>query len=285
MSDLAISAATREPVSIRRVAHRRFPSAGPYVRDERRLRHYRDLLAPYGVALDERMLERGGQNSFHSMGDMLVSQLEGLPAALDLAVIAHATPDFDPILSAASHLAHICPGEPRSFAISDHGVGAPFAALRVIAAHLRCPGYTHALLVVLDQTTLPNYDERVHAGPVDDSAVAVLIGPGGCGRVWGVARQAQVNVEDALTRATQIVRGMPETLLVAGPALADVADAEDLSVHVASARHLCTAVWFALSEQLESWRRQFRQLLLADYDPALGHLHTALIALSAEEWA
>jgi hypothetical protein len=156
MGDTASPVAVRHSIAITRVAHRAFPSVRPYIRDERRIRHYRDLLAPYGVPLDERLLSGGGQNGFRAMGDALVSELDALPPTLDLVVIAHATPDFDPIVSAASHLAHVCPGDPRAFAISDHGVGAPFAALRVIAAHLACPEYRHALLVVLDQNTLPN---------------------------------------------------------------------------------------------------------------------------------
>ena len=271
--------------SIRRAVHRRFPSAGPYVRDDRRVRHYRDLLGPYGVAFDERMLERGGRNSFRAMGDALVCDLEGLPAALDLVVIAHATPDFDPLLSAASHLAHVCPGEPRSFAISDHGVGAPFAALGVIAAHLRCPDYAHALLVILDQTSLPNYDPRVHASPVEDSAVGVVIGPGaGEGRIGPVQRHGDCGPEDAPARAAAIARSQPPgTLVVAGPALARLADAAGLTVHVASERHLCTAVWFALSEHLPAWRREFTRLLVVDHDPSLRHLHSAVITLSAED--
>ena len=63
------------------------------------------------------------------MAGALVARLE-LPAALHLVVIAYATPDFDPIMSMASHLAHLCPGDPRSSAVSDQGIGAPFTALR-----------------------------------------------------------------------------------------------------------------------------------------------------------
>jgi hypothetical protein len=267
----------QDVVGIRQLTHRVFPESGPYVRDPRRLRHYRDLLTPWGVALDEGMLRRGGRNSFRAMSAELVEQLD-LPAAVDLVVLAHSTPDFDPIFSAASHLAYLCPGEPRAFAVSDHGVGAPFAALRVIAAHLRWPEFTDALLVVLDQTSLPNYDEQVHRQLVEDSGVAVLIGAAGRSRVAGVACLDDVGRDDVPRLVTRLLEGEPAgTLLLAGPTL-ELAAASG-PVHRASSRYLCTAVWVALSEHLDQWRDRFERVLVVDHDDRLRQLHAASIAL------
>jgi hypothetical protein len=266
-----------QTVPIRQVTHRVFGEAGPYVRDPRRLRHYHDLLTPFGVAFDERLLARGGRNGFRAMSDALIRELPELPDAIDLVVVAHSTPDDDPMVSAAAHLAYICPGEARAFALSDHGVGAPFAALRVIAAHL-ATGDETALLVVLDQTCLPDYDERVHAHDVVDCAVAIVIAADGQSTIEAVTRGVGVDAHDA----ARLVRALaaeqpPATLVLCGPEIEPPADVA--AVHPASMRHVCTAVWVELSTHLAAWRERYDRVLVVEYDAALRELHTATIAL------
>jgi hypothetical protein len=268
-------------LAIQAVAHRAFGPGEPYTRDPRRLRHYRDLLEPYGVALDERLLERGGRHSFRAMGAAVVADVEA-PPRVDLVVLAHATPDFDPILSAASHLAFLCPGQPRAFAVSDHGVGAPFAGLRMIAAHLRSPAYATALLVVLDQTSLPNYDARVHRRHTEDSAVALALGRSGPAVVAGVERRDRLDPGQASRAVADLARtAAARTVVLAGSGV-DVPRAprtDGVLVHRAPAQHHCTAVWVALSEHLDRWRHAYDRVVVADYDEPLRQLHTASITL------
>jgi hypothetical protein len=115
---------------------------------------------------------------------------------------------------------------------------------------------------------------------MQDSAVAVLIGPGEGARVGPVVRHGGVAAHDAAALAARIWRSEPPgTLLVAGPALAALAELRGVSVHVAPSGNLCTAVWLAISEHLQRWAHEFGRLLVVDYDPALGHLHTAMLTL------
>jgi hypothetical protein len=232
---------------------------------------------------DEDALRAGGQNSFRAMGDELVARLQGMPTKLDLIVIAHTTPDFEPIVSAALHLAHVCPGEARAFALSDHGIGAPFAALQVIAAHLAVPEYRHALLVVVDQTTLPTYDARVHARPVEDSAVAIVLGRGEACQVTALSRHQAGPVEARRQLARLAASQSTGTMMLVGPSLASAAGELPLQVHIASPRNLCTAVWIALSERLGDWSGAYERLVIADYDTVLEHLHCATLELAAQE--
>jgi hypothetical protein len=185
-------------------------------------------------------------------------------------------------VSAASHLAHVCPGEPRAFAVSDQGVGAPFAALHLIGAHLRSPDFRNALLVVLEQTTLPNFDARIHAGPeeVEDSAVAIVIGHGGS-PVAALTRSEGATPE-ALAGFVERMAGRVDgrTLLLLGPTLDPAAVRSwGLPVHRASPRHLCTAVWVELSEHLARWRASYDQVLVVEQDQQLRQLHGALIGM------
>ena len=266
----------RQAVAIRAVAHEVFPAAGPFVPDARQLRHYRDLLGPFGVPFDPAMLQRGARTGFHAMSEAVVGRLAA--GDVDLVVLAHATPDCEPTRSAASHLAFICAGEPRAFALSDLGVGAPFAALRVIAAHLESPGFDCALLVVLEQTSLPNYDERVHDS-VLDSAVAIALGARGEVTVAGVSSRADVAPADAGRVALELLAAEPEeTLLVVGPAIA----LDGNRIHRAAAQHHCSAVWIELSLHLERWRERHERVLVADYDSRLRQLHAARIDMAAK---
>jgi hypothetical protein len=126
----------------------------------------------------------------------------------------------------------------------------------------------------------------VHPERVQDSAVALVIDGRAGDRVVQVNRRDRVGREDALTLIGAVASAQPVgTLLVVGPALAGVVDVAAGPVHVASPRHHCTAVWIALSEHLDIWRRQYGHILVADYDHRLEHLHTAAIAPNPSERA
>lgn len=252
-------------------------------------------------------------------GNTFVDLLDGLLAAspdqraaalgaVDLAVIAHHTPDLDYRESAACYLTHVLPAAPETFAVSDQGVGAPFTALRLLGAMIgaarSAPSPDRAdraaALFVLEQAAQLLPDMSAAETGITDSAVAFLVGGDGPTVVLDTvevpAADSAAAVEWlswAVTRARAEVRSYylwdasPYTAVtvIAGTGLnsKDVAAAVQRSgdgvgpvtVRPVPARHLCTAVWAALADELP----EPGALVLADRDRRSGRLFLALLAV------
>ena len=235
--------------------------------DEFSLRHFTDLTSGYGVSLRPDVLTAPG-TTFTALTRSLHAALEPL-GPVELAIVAHATPDLDCRLAAATYLAEAVPGAPLSFSVSDVGRCAPFAALRIATDYATRHGYSRALVVIADQATLPyEVDDR----PAGDAGVALLLEPGGA--PLSLVHTPGVAVADlpgAIAAGLASLVGPDEPVaVVAGAGIDPELVRRGGTVRSASAGYPCTALWEGLAGSLE-------RVVLVEHDPETGDLGMAAV--------
>ncbi|WP_173073402.1 hypothetical protein [Phytohabitans rumicis] len=177
-------------------------------------------------------------------------------------------------------------GEPLAFAVSDQGLAAPFTALRLLGTYAR--GFTHcrALLIILEQSTLP-YDVVAppYPPPTRDVGVALLLESGGppagtagisVRRYAGVTRDraASALVAD-LAAATP---GDGATLL-ADPGLGPLPRIGGHPHRVAPSGLGCVAPWWLLAQEPVPGTTR----VLAAHDPGSNELCVTTIGITRPE--
>ncbi|MGW3178576.1 hypothetical protein ACWDD9_04850 [Kitasatospora sp. NPDC001119] len=169
------------PLGLAAITHRRFPPGRARIDDAFSLRHFADLTAAYGVDHRPELVREAAGNTFADMAGELLAALDPQDRRaavatqappIDLAVVAHATPDLDCRLAAVTSLSERVPGGPLSFAVSECGSNAPFAALRLADAYARRHDLRSVAVFVLDQATFPYETGRDLAG---DAGLALLL--------------------------------------------------------------------------------------------------------------
>lgn len=170
-------------------------------------RYYADMAALYGV--EHRRSSLVG-NTFGVLTGAVLDGVVSPDRPVDLVVIAHVLPDLDPRFSPGARLTREVPGAPLVFAMSGTDGSVAFTALRVAGAYARRHAYRRAVVLVVDQATLPYRTDTVPGG---DAAVALLLedGPGAeiaVGRVRGMAPH-EVPAAVAGDRARVIRMGEP----------------------------------------------------------------------------
>lgn len=113
-----------------------------------------DMLAPYGLELDAKLLESGAGQSYGELAAQLVAELIDPAEPVDLLVVAFGIPDVWPGRATATYLSEICPGNPLSFAICDQGVASAYTGLRLVREYVRTGACERALLLALEQPVL-----------------------------------------------------------------------------------------------------------------------------------
>jgi len=272
-----------------------------------------DMVRPYGLALREDLLSQGSGHSYGEMASALLAETVPADQPADLIVLTFAIQDVMPGRSTAAYLSHVSPGCQLAFAICDQGSAAPFTGLRLIRDYVQTGDCGRALLVVVEQATL-HYDAASPAAvPARHSAVALLCGESGPGRLETVRLRtgvdpARASGELARELAALSRAGRGVTLIAgngltsragsagagsAGPAgtpgpagsAQTVLSAVDTSavdqVLIAPPGQPCTGVWWELAGGLPEWAEDGRRVLLADYDPALGYLCVLSIDVEA----
>lgn len=255
----------RSPLGVARVVHRKFDGGDRRIDDEFSQRHFTDLTRGYGVAVRPEVLVAG--TTFTAMAQNLVAELDLGADLVDLALVAHSTPDLDCRLSAATYLSEELTGGPLVFALSDSGTCAPFTALALAGDYARRHGHQRALVLVLDQSTLPYEVEG--SVPQGNAGVALLLETGGAlttGHEIGVRAADLPGAVDAAlgsllgpdSRATVVLgAGIdPDLVRHSGPVL------------VAEAGYPCTAAWSLLAAH----GVDAEPVVLIDHDPSTGDL-------------
>ncbi|MBW6436419.1 hypothetical protein KZ829_22010 [Actinoplanes hulinensis] len=246
----------------RMVARRFGPDPEPYRTDPLLEEYLSDMTGLYGRRFRPDRHAASSRVSFTEMADQLVRDLEP-PGPVDLIVIAHTTPDADPRRVTACYLNELAPGDPLAFAVSDQGPAAPFTALRLLGTYSGDFPDCRALLLVLEQTTLP-YDVTgaPYPLPVQDIGVAMLLEPAGTdGAV--VHQRPDVPADGTAALLRELV---PDgALLLTGPGLPGAGTAApDLGA---------AGVWAGFAEHCAE---PGRPIALADRDPVSGTLSVAV---------
>ncbi|QKW22942.1 2-hydroxy-acid oxidase [Kitasatospora sp. NA04385] len=282
---------------IRRAVRLAFPGpgapAGDPVHGARLRRYLTDLLHPYGLELAPGAPAPGaaepGGRCYGEMAEALIRAAVPEGEAVDLLVLAHAVPDITPGRATTTWLSHVCPGTPMALAVSDQGAASAFTALRLVDAYARSGGLRRALLLVVEQDSLP-YDPGVPVVvPAGSRGVALLFGD-------RLPRERTAAVSRVATRV--LADGSPAAALaaeLAGPgdaparkaatgilgttAAAAAAHPWPPGLRFADAGQPATGVWWDLAGELAEPSTGPRTVVLADYDAGPDHLSTATIVL------
>ena len=130
-----------------------------YQRDDELNIYHRDLLALFGLEVDEELLRRSRNIGFCELAEQALRAAPQVIRDPDLLVIAYGLPDLEPLRTASSYLNHLMGGGSRSFAVSDQGMRSPFTALRIADGYARSGRCASLALFVCEQTTLPYHDQ------------------------------------------------------------------------------------------------------------------------------
>jgi hypothetical protein len=219
--------------------------------------YFSDLADGFGVRYT-------GGASWHADGnaypDMVPELLDDLGAEpFDVVVLAAAVPDLDPWRSAATRLNDVLPGSPLLFEVSDQGSGATFTALRLAGEYAARHGYRRALVLGMDQKTLPyETGEAVLGG---DAAVALVLERGG-GTI-SVGQVCDVDPGEVPDVFADLLAGVVPTTIVAGSGVGTLGTFDAVGV---TAGFPCTGLWST----------PHGRTAYLDYDPARRDLSLCL---------
>ncbi|HWO65289.1 MAG TPA: hypothetical protein VNO31_35155 [Umezawaea sp.] len=257
----------RSPLGVARVVHRKFDGGDRRIDDEFSQRHFADLTRGYGVAVRPEVLVAG--TTFTTMAQNLVAELDLGEDRVDLALVAHSTPDLDCRLSAATYLSEELTNGPLVFALSDSGTCAPFTALKLAGDYAKRHGHRRALVLVLDQSTLPYEVEG--SAPQGNAGVAILLEDKGSA---GLSVGHEVGVREAdLPGAIDAALGSllgPDSsaTVVVGAGIEPDLVRHSGPVLVAETGYPCTAAWSLLAAH----GVDADPVVLIDYDASTGDL-------------
>lgn len=232
--------------------------------DARALAFYRDLLRPFGQSVDETRLNAGNGYDHVEIAGALIEP--GFTYRPDLIVVAQALPDLLPFKVVAPWLDHRLGGSARCLGISQAGAQAPFLALRTVAAYRQAAASSLALIVVLEQSTLPAAHPVADGRELVDSGVALVVSDSSG---WEVTQLVTLADAQDIGAAIDAQRGeQGETAAILGPLI--TVDVSGVEILRAERRHYATAVWRRFAVAAQGLRRAFQTVVLADADPVTG---------------
>lgn len=160
------------PMGLKTALHRQFESGTDRLDGPIMTRYFTDLAAGHDVGYSSELVAQAEGNTFISLARELLDGQVSEP--IDLVVVAHDGPDFDPRLSAPVNLTAVLPGGPITYSVSGQGPLAGFLALRVAAGYVRRRPMQRVLILVMEQRGMPYAGAR----PPVDAAAALLFEAG-----------------------------------------------------------------------------------------------------------
>lgn len=125
---------------------------------ERYVRYYQDLYQLYGESLNEETFNKGSQYSYTDLGDAVLAHCaeQHNLADVDLMIIAAWAHEFDPEYgSCAAYFSHRYNMNCSIFDMSDQGTLSAFQAIALIKQYLRQTLAVKAMLLILEQNSIP----------------------------------------------------------------------------------------------------------------------------------
>jgi hypothetical protein len=156
------------------ISHIEVDQSKPYREDKELMQFQKDLLDQYNLPFNEKALLEGLQNDFIDISSKLLDQftLEEIQG-FDLILIAYDTPNIDPSYSLIGYLTEKYKLKGLCFAMSDYGLDIGFGALKVATRMMGNTHFSKALVMVLEQNTLP-YHENEDAHYIDGGMAIIL---------------------------------------------------------------------------------------------------------------
>jgi hypothetical protein len=222
----------------------------------------------YGPITDWSWLEDGPAVSYDDMVAVIARNMAAELAGVDLAITVEASPDCRHVSYPACRLKDSMDGEPLIVGVCDQGIAGPFTALRLAQARLRSGASRRAVVLIMEQSTLP--PDRHAVRPRQDVAVALILGRNGPLTLGGPG--------GAVNRAGTLASSLdhrppagPGTTVIAGASLSALRPRPGVSVIRAPGGHPCAGVWIALADYLGGSAPPGGPVLLADRDPVLPY--------------
>jgi hypothetical protein len=266
------------PLSLQSAAAVVRRDARPYQPDATLDAYHRDLLAPFGIEVDDELLKRSPNIGFP---ELAADALAALPRRItdpDLLILSYGLPDLYPLKSTTSHLNHLLGGGSRSFAVCEQGLHAPFTALKIGDAFARSGRCSSLALFVCEQTTLPYHDPLVHDTPLTDSAALLYFGNRGG---WQFRQSQVAGPGENLGRVVATLldnQAAGRALVVAGPWVSEQdLDCVAVPIHYVAPGSYCTSVWLDLAKHHQFWAETYDALVLCDTDPRTRRGQAALL--------
>jgi hypothetical protein len=213
----------------------------------------------------------------HSYGEMAQALIESAVHAdepVDLLILAFSVHDMRPGRQTAAYLSHVTPGAPMAFAVCDQGSAAAFSGLRIAREYVASAGVRSALLIVVEQGTLP-YRCPVPL-PSHHQGAALLLGEGSQpqARIIGVRQHPGIPPGEVAAMAAadlaDLAGDRSDVTLMLRDALADVwTEPAAARTWVSLTGQPFTGVWWRLIDELAG---EPGLLVAADYEPDLRYL-------------
>lgn len=150
----------------------------PKIPRERFTRFYEDLYAQFDLgAPDPMSYQQGSQYNYAELGDGILKQCEadGILKNLELLIVCYWTPEFDPEYSAGAYFCERYSITGKTFDVCDQGLLSPIMALKLIKSYFNHTDIKNALLLCLDQTTIPAPKSGFKNLPKKSSALGIFI--------------------------------------------------------------------------------------------------------------
>jgi hypothetical protein len=153
-----------------------FRDTKPYKQNPILLSLLNSLLRPYHCTVAEERLVAGSNLDYATMAVHLMDRLQarGSLEGTDLVVLAHYLPNLHPLRITTSHLMHKYGLRGTAFALSEREDAIAYVALKVIRQYLRSRQYRRAVLLVMDQNTIP-YDSPDFASIKPENCGVALV--------------------------------------------------------------------------------------------------------------
>jgi hypothetical protein len=244
------------PLRLAAVRYRRFDQPCSWVGGSAITRYFADLAGACGVPCPTEEWRASG-TAYADMARALLAEVDAEDAGV--VVLAMAAPDLDPWRSAATRANHAVDGRPLLFAVTEQGSAAPYTALRLAGDLAGRHGLDSALVLAMDQATLP-YHPLPHGATLAGDAAVALVLRRGEGRLL-VGHRTGVSPGDLVAAVDELVPALDRPCVVAGPEVGPLPDRLPVSRRV-PAGWPCTAGWDELR----------RPAVWIDHDPAVGEL-------------
>jgi hypothetical protein len=245
---------------------------------------YQDLMRDYQREIDLNTTAECEFITFEELCGAVLDTLarSGCLEGVDLMVVAHWLPNCIAYHSTTAYLANRFGLAAFTFAVSDQGTGCGHTGLRLVADYLRSGKARKALLLAVDQTSLPVPAEVVRERKVVSSAAGLVVEAGGAGGMGLVGqRRAAVSpgeIPEEVRRflaeqgvGAESVLALSEASLL--PMLAEIAG---LTARPTASEHLVTAPFHSLKGDWLATRQSSYCLLV---DHSFGTLRLTLLRM------
>lgn len=141
------------------------------------MKYYIDLFNLYGKTLPESIFTEGSQYSYSELGEAVLDELDlqGKLKNLDIFVASYWANEFDPNhASCGAYFSEKYQFQCKTFDVCEQGTLSAFTGIKIIHNYLAQDEINKAILVIMEQTTIPRIKEDHDLVPTQTGTVALL---------------------------------------------------------------------------------------------------------------